>query len=155
MEFCTKLWNDLTSRFTRCKLRHSCLRFVDQLGEKIMKEYKLTGTEAKFAEIIWNNSPIQSGDLVKLCESELNWKKSTTYTMLKRLEKKEIFVNKDSIISEMVTKEDFYAEQSKQFVNETYDGSLPKFVAAFTKREKLSKSEISELQTLIDGYKEV
>jgi len=119
-----------------------------------MKAYKLTDTEAKFAEIIWNNSPIQSGDLVRLCESELNWKKSTTYTMLKRLEKKEIFKNKDSIISEMVTKEDFYAEQSKQFVNETYDGSLPKFVAAFTKGEKLGKDEISELQTLIDGYKE-
>jgi predicted transcriptional regulator len=119
-----------------------------------MKVFKLTDTEAKFAEIIWSNNPIQSGDLVKICENELNWKKSTTYTMLKRLEKKGVFRNENGIVSALISKDEFHSEQSKQFVRETYDGSLPRFVAAFTKGEKLSKDEISELQTLIDGYKE-
>lgn len=119
-----------------------------------MKEYKLTDTEARFAEIIWTNNPIQSGELVKICEHELNWKKSTTYTMLKRLEKKGIFENKNSIVSSLISREEFYSEQSKQFVNETYNGSLPKFVAAFTRGEKLSESEILELQKLIDEHKE-
>lgn len=119
-----------------------------------MKDYKLTDTEAKFAEIIWTNNPIPSGDLVKICENELNWKKSTTYTMLKRLEKKGVFVNENSIVSALISKDDFHSEQSKQFVNETYNGSLPNFLAAFAKNEKLSAEEILSLQKLIDNHKE-
>lgn len=119
-----------------------------------MKEYKLTDTEARFAEIIWTNNPIQSGELVKICEHELNWKKSTTYTMLKRLEKKGVFENKNSIVFSLISKDDFHSEQSKHFVNETYNGSLPNFVAAFAKNEKLSSEEILSLQKLIDDHKE-
>lgn len=119
-----------------------------------MKEYKLTDTEARFAEIIWANNPIQSRDLVKICENEFNWKKSTTYTMLKRLEKKGVFVNENSIVSALISKDDFHSEQSKQFVRETYNGSLPNFVAAFTKGGKLSETEISSLQKIIDDHKE-
>ena len=119
-----------------------------------MKEYKLTDTEAKFADIIWWNEPIKSGDLVKLCETELCWKKSTTYTMLKRLENKEIFENRGGIVVSLVKKDEFYAEQSKQVVEEVFGGSLPKFIAAFAKRNKLSEKEIIELQRLIDEHKE-
>ncbi|MDX9887883.1 MAG: BlaI/MecI/CopY family transcriptional regulator [Anaerovoracaceae bacterium] len=119
-----------------------------------MKEYKLTDTEARFAEIIWANNPIQSRDLVKICENEFNWKKSTTYTMLKRLEKKGVFENEKSTVSALISKDEFHSEQSKQFVNETYNGSLPKFVAAFTRGEKLSGDEILSLQKLIDDHKE-
>lgn len=120
-----------------------------------MKEFRLTDTEAKFADIIWSNEPIKSGELVRLCETELSWKKSTTYTMLKRLENKEIFENKDGTVVSLVKKDEFYAEQSKQVVEEVFDGSLPKFIAAFTKRKKLSEKEINELQRLIDEHKEV
>lgn len=119
-----------------------------------MREYKLTDMEEKFAEIIWANEPIKSPDLVRLCEMELNWKKSTTYTMLKRLEDKGIFVNKNSVVAALIKKDDFYAKQSKLFVEETFDGSLPKFLAAFTRSKKLSEKEINELQRLIDEHKE-
>ena len=119
-----------------------------------MKEYRLTDTESKFADIIWVNEPIQSGELVKLCEVELNWKKSTTYTMLKRLENKEIFENRNGIVSSLIKKDEFYAEQSKQFVEETFDGSLPKFLASFTRSKRLSNKEINELQRLINEHKE-
>lgn len=120
-----------------------------------MREYRLTDTEAKFADIIWANEPIKSPELVKLCEVELNWKKSTTYTMLKRLEDKEIFKNNKGVVSALIKKEDFYAEQSKLFVEETFDGSLPRFLAAFTRSKKLSDKEINELQKLINRHKEV
>ena len=118
-----------------------------------MNDYRLTETETKFAEIIWENAPLKSSDLVKLCEERLKWKKSTTYTMLKRLEGKEIFRNENGVVSAQTRKEDFYAEQSKQFVEETFEGSLPRFVAAFTRKKKLSGYEIEELQRLIDEYK--
>lgn len=119
-----------------------------------MREYKLTDMESKFADIIWANEPIPSGDLVKLCETELCWKKSTTYTMLKRLENKEIFKNRNGVVSALVKKDEFYAEQSKHFVDETFGGSLPRFLAAFTRGKRLSDKEIDELQRLINEYKE-
>lgn len=119
-----------------------------------MREYRLTDSESKFADIIWANEPIQSRELVKLCEVELSWKKSTTYTMLKRLESKEVFKNNSGIVSALITKEEFYAEQSKLFVEKTFNGSLPKFLASFTRRKKLSDKEINELQKLINEHKE-
>ena len=119
-----------------------------------MHEYRLTEADMKFAEIIWANAPMKSHDLVKLCETALNWKKATTYTMLKRLEKKGIFINKGGVVSVLIGKEDFFAEQSKQFVAETFEGSLPRFVAAFTRNKKLTDKEIEELQRLIDGHRE-
>jgi len=118
-----------------------------------MIEYRLTDMETKFADIIWANAPLKSSDLVKQCEEKLSWKKSTTYTMLKRLEGKEIFKNENGVVSPIIVKEDFYAEQSKQFVAETFEGSLPRFVAAFTRRSKLSRKEIEELQRLIDEHR--
>jgi len=119
-----------------------------------MREYRLTDMEEKFADIIWENEPIKSPDLVRLCEVELNWKKSTTYTMLKRLEGKGIFANKNSMVFALIKKEDFYAVQSKLFVEETFDGSLPRFLAAFTRSKILSDKEVDALQKLINEHKE-
>lgn len=119
-----------------------------------MVEFRLTEAEEKFAEIIWDNEPIKSSELVKLSEKAFDWKKSTTYTMLRRLEEKKIFKNDKSIVVSLVKKEDFYSEQSKIFIEDNYDGSLPKFVAAFTRRNKLTKKDIKELENLIKNHRE-
>lgn len=119
-----------------------------------MIEYRLTEAEEKFANIIWENEPIKSPDLVKLCEKHFQWKKSTTYTMLKRLEDKKIFQNNNSIVISQIKKEDFYGEQSKIFVDENFGGSLPRFLAAFTRKAKLSEEEVHQLERLINDHKE-
>lgn len=119
-----------------------------------MKKYRLTEAELKLADIIWANESISSPDLVKLCYADLNWKKSTTYTMLKKLEIKEIFKNNNGIVISLLTREEFYTEQSKQIVDDGFNGSFPRFLAAFTRHKKLSSKEIIELQKLIDGHKE-
>jgi BlaI family penicillinase repressor len=118
-----------------------------------MKNYKLGVMETKFAELMWDNEPISSGDLVKLCAKELAWKKSTTYTMLRRLCERGIFQNKDGTVSSLMNRQEFAALQSEKFVEETFAGSLPQFLAAFTMRKKLSESEIEELQRFIDEKK--
>jgi len=115
-----------------------------------MKDYKLGVMETKFAELIWENEPISSGELVKLCEKELTWKKSTTYTMLRRLIDRGIFQNKDGMVSSLISRQEFSSLQSEKFVEEAFGGSLPQFLAAFTMRKKLSDHEINELQKLID-----
>jgi predicted transcriptional regulator len=120
-----------------------------------MKEYKLTESEEKFADIIWQNEPIGSGDLVKLCEKEMNWKKSTTYTVLKKLCEKSIFQNENAVVSSLITKDEYYAKQSIRFVEDIFGGSLPKFLTAFIGAKKLSKHQVEELKKLIDEHKEV
>ena len=120
-----------------------------------MREYKLTESEKKFAELIWQNEPIGSGDLVKLCEKEMNWKKSTTYTVLKKLCEKGIFQNENAVVSSLITKDEYYARQSIRFVEDTFGGSLPKFLTAFISGKKLSKHQAEELKRLIDEHKEV
>ena len=119
-----------------------------------MIDYKLTEAEENLANIIWENEPIKSSELVKICASEFKWKKSTAYTMLKRLEEKKIVRNKNSIVESLIKKDDFYGEQSKIFVEDNFEGSLPKFIAAFTRRKKLNKKEVQELQRLIGDYEE-
>jgi predicted transcriptional regulator len=115
-----------------------------------MKEIQLGAVEARFADIIWQNEPLTSGELVKLCAQELIWKKSTTYTILKKLCERGLFQNQDGIVSSLITKQEFYVLQGEKFVNEGFDGSLPAFLAAFTTRKKLSDAEIDELQQLIN-----
>jgi BlaI family penicillinase repressor len=124
-------------------------------GRFFMSKYKLTETEEKFAEIIWQNEPIGSGELVKLSEKEMNWKKSTTYTVLKKLCKKGLFKNENALVSSIISKEEYYSEQSIRFVEDTFGGSLPKFLTAFISGKKLSKSQAEELKRLIDEHKEV
>lgn len=123
---------------------------IIRLGGDGMEDYKLGVMETKFAELMWDNEPISSGELVKRCEKELTWKKSTTYTMLRRLIDRGIFQNKDGMVSSLISRQEFSALQSEKFVEETFGGSLPQFLAAFTMRKKLSDSEINELQKLID-----
>ena len=120
-----------------------------------MKEYKLTETEEKFSELIWENEPIGSGDLVKLCEIEMKWKKSTTYTVLKKLCENGIFQNENAIVSSLITKEEYYAKQSIRFVEDTFGGSLPKFLTAFIGAKSLNRHQAEELKKLIDEHKEV
>jgi len=119
-----------------------------------MKEYKLTESEEKFAELVWQNEPIGSGDLVKLCEKEMEWKKSTTYTVLKKLCEKGIFRNENTIVSSVVTKDEYYSRQSIRFVEDAFGGSLPRFLTAFISGRKLSRQQVDELKRLIDEYRE-
>lgn len=114
-----------------------------------MVEYKLGVMEMKFADLMWDYEPISSGDLVKLCEQKLSWKKSTTYTMLRRLCQRNIFKNQEGIVSSILAKQEFHALQSEKFIEETFDGSLPQFLAAFSTRKKLTDQEIDELEKLI------
>jgi len=120
-----------------------------------MKEYKLTESVEKFADIIWQNEPIGSGELVKLCEKEMNWKKSTTYTVLKKLCEKNIFKNENAVVESVIKKDEYYANQSRRFVEDTFGGSLPKFLTAFIGGKKLSRQQAEELKKLIDEHKEV
>ena len=120
-----------------------------------MKAYKLTDSEEKFAGLIWQNEPIGSGDLVKLCEKEMNWKKSTTYTVLKKLCEKGIFQNENAVVSSLIRMDEYYAKQSIRFVEDTFGGSLPKFLTAFIGGRKLSEHQAEELKRLIDEHKEV
>ena len=118
-----------------------------------MSEYKLGVIESRFADIIWSNEPLASSELAKLALSELEWKKSTTYTVLKRLCDRGIFVNENGTVRSLISKKDFYALQSEKFVDETFSGSLPAFVAAFSSRKKLSDDEIEQLQHMIDNIR--
>lgn len=115
-----------------------------------MNGIKLGVVESRFADIIWQHEPLPSGELVKLCENELNWKKPTTYTVLRKLCERGIFQNRDGMVSSRISRQEFYALQSERFVEDTFEGSLPAFLAAFTVRKKLSDAEIDELQRLIN-----
>ena len=124
---------------------------IDQIERSDnMQEMRLGAVESRFADLIWNREPVSSGELVKLCEKELQWKKSTTYTVLRKLCDRGIFQNTEGIVTSKISREEFGALQSRQFVEETFGGSLPAFLAAFTRREKLSEGEIAQLQKLID-----
>lgn len=119
-----------------------------------MDIYKLGEMEQRFADLIWKNAPVRSRTLTELCAEAFNWKRTTTYTMLKRLCDRKLFQNQTGMVSVLMSKNDFLAGQGEQFLNETFEGSLPQFFAAFTRRNKLSEKEISEIQRLIDEHKE-
>ena len=118
-----------------------------------MAEYKLGEVESIFADIIWANQPLTSRRLAELAEVRLNWKRTTTYTVLKRLCDRGLFCNEGGTVTALVSKEEFCARQSEQFVEDTFQGSLPAFLAAFGSRRKLSQSEIDELQKVIDSMR--
>ena len=120
-----------------------------------MEKYKLGEMEQKFADLIWENEPISSRRLTELCEKAFSWKRTTTYTMLKRLCEREIFQNDRGTVTSLMSKSEFGAAQGEQFLTETFGGSLPRFLAAFTRRKKLSEKEIKEIQKLIDDHREV
>lgn len=119
-----------------------------------MGEMKLAPIESRFADLIWQNEPLPSSQLVKLAETTLEWKKSTTYTVLKRLCERGIFRNENGIVTSLLSKEEFQSRQSEEFVNETFGGSLPSFLAAFGSRKKLSEKEITQLENIIRDMRE-
>ena len=109
--------------------------------------------ELSFAELIWGNEPISSGDLAKISERVLGWKKTTSYTVLKRLCDKGLFQNENGTVTSLLSREEYHFRQGEQMVTGSFGGSLPAFLAAFTSRKKLSKQEIAEIQKMIDEYK--
>ena len=109
-----------------------------------MPDFELGAVQERFADIVWAHEPVASGDLVKICEKELGWKKPTTYTVLRKLCEKGLLQNLDGTVSSLVSKEDFYSAKSEQVVTESYNGSLPAFIAAFTSRNKLSAAEADD-----------
>ena len=118
-----------------------------------MKDIELGTVQERFADIVWANEPLGSGELVKLCEKELGWKKPTTYTVLRKLCEKGLLRNEDGVVTTLVSREDFYSAKSEQIIEDSYEGSLPAFIAAFTSRKKLSNAEVDEIQKMIDEFK--
>ena len=119
-----------------------------------MKEYKLAEGELRFAELVWEKEPITSPNLVKLCEKEFNWKKSTTYTVLKKLCDRGIFQNEKAVVTALISKEEFYGYKSRSFVEESFGGSIPRFLTAFMGGKKLTAEQAEEIKELIDSFKE-
>lgn len=118
-----------------------------------MSDLKIGTSEAKFADLIWENEPISSGQLAKLGDSAFGWKKTTSFTVLKRLCDRGIFQNLSGTVTSLISREDFYAKHSREYVQETFGGSLPAFLAAFSSGSKLSDREIDELKKIIDSMR--
>ncbi|MBO5755634.1 MAG: BlaI/MecI/CopY family transcriptional regulator [Clostridia bacterium] len=118
-----------------------------------MNELRLGNVEARFADIIWKHAPLSTASLIKLCEEELGWKRTTTYTVLKRLSERGIFKNDNGIVTVLISKDEFYSMQSEKVVKESFGGSLPAFIAAFTSRQNLSESEVAEIKAIIENMK--
>ena len=120
-----------------------------------MVETQLGVIEARFADMIWANEPTTSTELVKLCQQEFNWKRTTTHTVLRRLCDKGLFQNIKGNVTSLITKQDFYGMQSKKYVDDTFNGSLPAFIAAFTQNKTLTSEEVAEIRRMIDNAEEV
>ena len=119
-----------------------------------MEITKLGVVETRFAELIWENEPLSSTQLVRICQKELLWKKPTTYTVLRKLCERGLFQNQSSIVTSRIPRDEYYARQCEQFVADTFEGSLPAFFAAFTTRKQLSPAEVEQLQQMIDRCRE-
>ncbi|MDO4262035.1 MAG: BlaI/MecI/CopY family transcriptional regulator [Eubacteriales bacterium] len=119
-----------------------------------MEPYKLGEMEQRFADLIWEKEPVRSGELVKLCQEAFAWKRTTTYTMLKRLCDRGIFVNEGGTVRACMSREEFGAGAGAQFLDEHFEGSLPRFLTAFSRRRSLSGREIAELKKLIEEYED-
>ena len=119
-----------------------------------MEPYKLGEMEERFAELIWEHAPVRSGELTRLCEAAFSWKRTTTYTMLKRLCDRGLFANENGTVTVRMSREDFQSARGEQFIRENFEDSLPLFVAAFAKKRRLREEEIRMLKNLIDAYEE-
>lgn len=119
-----------------------------------MSDYQMGAVETRFAAMIWEAEPISSAELARRSEAVLSWKKSTTYTVLKRLCDKGLFQNNKGTVTSLISREEFAARQSEKFVEETFEGSLPAFLAAFTARKSLTPQEIAQLREMIDSFEE-
>ena len=119
-----------------------------------MEEQRLCDSEYRFMQIVWEHAPVGSGELVRLCREELGWKKSTTYTMLKKMCQKGLAQNQDSLVTSLVPRQQVQTQESEKFVEQTFSGSLPSFLVSFLKGKTLSREEAEELKQLIDQHKE-
>ncbi len=119
-----------------------------------MEQIRLGAIEARFADIVWDNEPVKTRDLVSLCAEALNWKRTTTYTVLKKLCERGIFVTENSTVRSIISRSEFYSIQSEKFVDEAFSGSLPSFIASFTARKKPTAEEIREIREMIDMFDE-
>jgi BlaI family transcriptional regulator, penicillinase repressor len=124
------------------------------MDENQVPDYSMTDAERKFAELIWKNEPINSGDLVRLCADRFDWKKSTTYTFLKKLCEQRLFRNVDAIVTSLVSEEEYLRIQSEQFVEKNFGGSVPRFLAAFVPKKKISQKEYEEIMKIINDCEE-
>ncbi len=119
-----------------------------------MNDIQMGVIESRFADIIWENEPLSSSELAKRAEEELKWKKTTSYTVLKRLCDKGIFQNEKGEVRSRISREEFYSMQSERFVDDTFNGSLPAFLAAFTSRKSLTAEEVDCLRRMVSEYEE-
>lgn len=115
-----------------------------------MEDYSLGLVESRFADMVWQNAPLTTAELTKLCERELGWKRTTTYTVLKKFSDRGLFENQGGTVIVLMAKEDFYARQSEAYVERSFQGSLPGFLTAFTSRRKLSEEEVKKLRKIIE-----
>lgn len=118
-----------------------------------MINIELGAVQERFADLVWANEPIASGELVRICEKELQWKKPTTYTVLRKLCEKGLLRNADGIVTARISRDEFYAKKSEQIIQGSYQGSLPAFVAAFVSRNGLSAGEADEIRQMIDAFR--
>ncbi len=119
-----------------------------------MTEFKIGSAEARFADLIWAHEPVTSGEMAKLGAAEFGWKKTTSFTVLKRLCDRGIFLNESGTVTSLISREEFYARHSRQYVEEAFGGSLPAFLTAFGTQNKLTDKEIEELEKIIEGMRE-
>ena len=119
-----------------------------------METPKVYESEYRFCLILWEHEPIKSGKLVKLCKEQLGWKPTTTYTVIKRLSERGILKNENTIVTSLVSKDAIQAAEIDELVERTFEGSLPAFIAAFTRHRKLSRDEIDQVQQMIDRFRE-
>ena len=115
-----------------------------------MSDIQMGAVESRFADIVWESVPIKTSELVKIAEREFSWKRTTTHTVIKRLCEKGLFVNNSGTITALMSREQYYSMQSMRVVQESFDGSLPAFVAAFTSGRKLSPQEADEIRKIIE-----
>ena len=120
----------------------------------LMHEIRLGNIEGIFANIIWDNAPLSTREMVMLAEDALGWKRTTTYTVLKKLCDRGIFALNDRMVTVLISKPEFYAIQSEQFVKDNFQSSLPAFLAAFTSRQKVSTKDLEEIKKLVDSLEE-
>lgn len=118
-----------------------------------MSDLKMGTAEARFADIIWANEPITSGQLARIGATDFNWKKTTSHTVLNRLCERGLFKKENGVVTSLISRDEYYARHSEQYVEETFGGSLPAFLAAFGTRKKLSDKEIEELQKVIESMR--
>ena len=115
---------------------------------------KIFESEYRFCLLLWENEPVNSTKLVALCKENLGWSKATTYTVIRRLSERGVIKNENTIVSSLISKEEAQSSRLEEMLEETFEGSMPAFIAAFSKSKKLSKSEVDQLQALIDSFEE-